>query len=225
MKFNIFILFIVIILAGQIHNHWAYADTIYTDARPGSLGYTLETMTSKGDKITMKYQATLNSEKKIERSFKITIITRDEKMSLMEGAHLEISETFKNFFNDRDAEASFMIELLYLVRNKFYSRREVLQGVTRPAGLTKIQVLKYPVYSNVGNRISDINSGVLINADSVCHLTTPNITVLQILNGDFDQINFRCTECVDVNPQAIVLGAKGEILTLKGKIKGTLLTY
>jgi hypothetical protein len=217
MKSNVFILLIVIALAGQINDHWAYADTIYTDGRPGSLGYTWETSTSRGDKITMKYQATLNSEKKIERSFKITIIAHDEKMSLMEGAHLQLSDSFRNFFTDRDTEAYFMIELLYPTGNKFYSRREVIQGFTRPAGLTKIQVLKRPVYSNVGNRISDINNGVLINADSVCHMTTPNITVLQILNGDFDQIHFRRTECVDVNPQAIILGAKGEISTLKGK--------
>jgi hypothetical protein len=219
MKLKAVIMLIIISLSGQINCPWACADTIYTDFKTGVVGYTLITTTPRGDEIRMKYQATLKSENKMQRTFDISVITHHKNATLLgeNRDQFELNKNFRDFFKDRDADASFMIELLYPTGRNVYSRREVMQGFTRPTGLTKIQVLKYPVYSNVGNAISSIKSGVLIKAESVCYVTMPNMTIYHLLSGDYDQTLFRSTECMEVNPTNVVFNPNGEISTIRGK--------
>jgi hypothetical protein len=219
MKLKVFALVIAISLIGQIDCPVAFSDAVSVSMVPGKINWKLETTTPKRDVIRLNYEAVAIKEKEsgLGRTFKITVFCHDKNMTLLGGENFEISETFKNFIQERDADAHFMIELLYPTGKNFYSRMEVLQGVSKPGEITKIQVLKYPVYSNVGDKISDIRNGVLIKAESICHMMAPKITLLNILNGDLDNTSIRRVECMEVNPQAIVFGAQGEISTVKAK--------
>jgi hypothetical protein len=219
MKLKVFAMLIAMTLIGQIDCRVVFSDASSFSMTPGKIKWNLETATPKKDVIWLNYEAVALKEKEsgLGRTFRITVFCHDQNMTLLGSENLGGSETFRNFIRERDAEAQFMIELLYPTGKNFYSRLEVLQGVTKPGEITKIQVLKFPVYSNVGEKISDMRNGVLINAKSICHMLAPKITLLNILSGDFDNTSFHRMECMEVNPQAVVFGAKGEISTVRAK--------
>lgn len=219
MRLKLVLLAISISLIGHV---CCYAASPGSDSRlvtTDKISLNFTSTTPKGDEIRLLYQTAMynNREVNFARTFTITVIAHDKNMTLLGGENLEMDETYKKVIKERDGGARFMIELLYPLKKNFYSRMEVLQGFTNPTGITEIQVLKYPLYSNVGGKISDIKSGVLVNAQSVCRITALKITILQILSGDLNNTPFQHMECTEVTPQALVSGAHGEISAIRVK--------